>query len=132
MTVTTSLVSETVRAANRLSSLRHEERKLLLQRGVATSAAPCGLLAKAGKISPMDESTERVVEDIARNIGENSRIQSGRGQLSRRCTLVSDTVAYALHHQAARPSVVSVDGRLPPRPPRLCCSAPNSNRPSAL
>ncbi|WP_296434652.1 MULTISPECIES: hypothetical protein [unclassified Rhizobium] len=72
MTVTTSLVSEIVRAANRLPSLQHEERRHLLQRGVATSAALRGLLAKTGKISPMDESTERVVEDIARNIGEMS------------------------------------------------------------
>lgn len=72
MTVTTSLVSEIVRAANRLPSLQHEERRYLLQRGVATSEALRGLLVKTGKPAPMDASTEEVIEDIARNIGEVS------------------------------------------------------------
>ncbi|MGB8291603.1 MAG: hypothetical protein WCE42_27515 [Rhizobium ruizarguesonis] len=68
MTVTTSLVSEIVRAANSLPKLPQAERRRLLERGVTASGALRRLLVITGKIAPFDESAERVIDDIARNI----------------------------------------------------------------
>jgi hypothetical protein len=68
VTVTTNLVAEIVRAANSLPKLPQAERRRLLERGVAASGALRGLLLKTGKIAPFDESNERVIDDIAKNV----------------------------------------------------------------
>lgn len=72
MTVTTEMISEFVRAANTVQTLALDERKRLLERGVSTSGALRGLLLKTGKPAPVDEPTERVIEDIAQHIDEMS------------------------------------------------------------
>ncbi|AYD05192.1 hypothetical protein [Neorhizobium sp. NCHU2750] len=70
MTVTTDLVADFVRAANRLQQVPAQERQHLLERGITVSEAMRGLLVKTGKIAPFDEALESVVVDIARNIIE--------------------------------------------------------------
>lgn len=72
MTVTTDMISEFVRAANNVQRLALGERRRLLERGVAASGALRGLLTKTGKVAPMDESAESVIEDIAEHIDEMS------------------------------------------------------------
>ncbi|WP_197729895.1 hypothetical protein [Rhizobium ruizarguesonis] len=72
MTVTTSLVSEIVRAANSLPKLPSGERRRLLERGVTASGALRRLLVITGKIAPFDESAERVIDDMARSIEKMS------------------------------------------------------------
>ena len=72
MTVTTDMISQFVRAANTVQKLALAERRRLLERGVTTSGALRGLLTKTGKIAPVDESTEQVIEDIAQHIDEMS------------------------------------------------------------
>jgi hypothetical protein len=66
--VTTNLVAEPVRAAKGVGKLPHSERRRLLQRGVAASGALRGLLTKTGKVAPIDQSAERVIGDIAKNV----------------------------------------------------------------
>ncbi|MBW9116920.1 hypothetical protein JNB88_25180 [Rhizobium cauense] len=68
MTVTTNLICEIVRAANKIPKLPKAERRRLLERGVTASGALRELLTKTGKNSPFDEATERVIGDIANNI----------------------------------------------------------------
>ncbi|WP_018900702.1 hypothetical protein [Rhizobium sp. 2MFCol3.1] len=70
MTVTTDMISEFVRAANNVQRLALGERRRLLERGVAASGALRGLLTKTGKVAPLDEAAERVIEDIAEHIDE--------------------------------------------------------------
>ncbi|MDH2090907.1 hypothetical protein N5K21_19420 [Rhizobium pusense] len=72
MTVTTDLVADFVRAANRLPQVSAQERQRLLERGLTVSGAMRGLLLETGKLAPFDEALERVVDDIARNIIEMS------------------------------------------------------------
>lgn len=72
MTVTTDLVSQFVRAANSLPGLPQSERRRLLDRGIAASSALRGLLTETGKVVPIDESIERVVDDIAHHIEDMS------------------------------------------------------------
>jgi hypothetical protein len=72
LTVTTDMISEFVRAANSVQRLALGERRRLLERGVAASGALRGLLIKTGKVAPMDEAAERVIEDIAEHIDEMS------------------------------------------------------------
>jgi hypothetical protein len=72
LTVTTDMIKDFVRAAKRVQKVALAERRHLLERGVATSGALRGLLIKTGKVVPVDESAERVIEDIARHIDEMS------------------------------------------------------------
>ncbi len=72
MTVTTDLIIEFVRAANRIPRLPQAERRRLLERGVLASSTLRGLLVKAGTVAPFDESAERVIDDIARHVEEMS------------------------------------------------------------
>ncbi|XAZ22433.1 hypothetical protein LVY75_27015 [Sinorhizobium sp. B11] len=66
------MISEFVRAANRVQTLALSDRRRLLERGVTASGALRGLIVKTGKVSPVDESAERVIEDIAQHIDEIS------------------------------------------------------------
>lgn len=68
MTVTTNLIVEFVRAANTVPTLPQAERRRLLETGVRASGALRGLLVKTGKVAPFDETSERVIHDIARHI----------------------------------------------------------------
>lgn len=70
MTVTTDLVADFVRAANRLPQVPAQERQRLLERGIKVSGAMRGLLGKTGKLAPFDEAWESVLVHIARNIIE--------------------------------------------------------------
>jgi len=72
VTVTTNLIVEFVRAANRIPTLPQSERRRLLERGVTASGALRGLLVKTGKVAPFDESAERVIDESARHIDEMS------------------------------------------------------------
>lgn len=72
MTVTTDLVADFVRAANRLPQVSAQERQRLLERGVTVSGAMRGLLLQTGKVAPFDEALERVIDNIALNIIEMS------------------------------------------------------------
>lgn len=72
MTVTTDMISEFVRAANQVQTLAPADRRLLLEKGVTASGALRGLLVKTGKVAPVDESAERVIQDIAQHIDEMS------------------------------------------------------------
>ncbi len=72
MTVTTDMISEFVQAANRVQTLALADRRLLLERGVTASGALRGLLVKTGKVAPIDEAAERVIQEIASNIEQMS------------------------------------------------------------
>jgi hypothetical protein len=82
VTVTTSLVSEIIRAANSLPRLPLPERRLLLERGVTASGALRGLLVNTGKVAPVDESAERVIQDIAQHIDEMSEETVAKAMLA--------------------------------------------------
>jgi len=72
LTVTTDMISEFVQAANRVQTLALADRRLLLERGVTASGALRGLLVKTGKVAPIDEAAERVIQEIASNIEQMS------------------------------------------------------------
>jgi len=88
VTVTTNLIVEFVRAANRIPTLPQSERRRLLERGVTASGALCGLLVKIGKVAPFDESADRIIDEIARHIDEissgHTHTENRRGRLCRR------------------------------------------------
>ena len=72
MTVKTDMISEFVRAANRVETLAPADRCLLLEKGVSASGALRGLLVKTGKVAPVDDAAERVIQYIASNIEQMS------------------------------------------------------------
>ncbi len=72
MTVKTDMISEFVRAANRVETLAPADRRLLLEKGVSASGTLRGLLVKTGKVAPVDDAAESVIQDIASNIEQMS------------------------------------------------------------
>lgn len=98
MTVTTDMISEFVRAANRVRTLALADRRLLLERGVTASGALRGLLVKTGMVAPVDEAAERVIQEIASNIEQMS----------------DETVAKAMLACAAQIRTMRILNREPP------------------
>lgn len=77
VTVTTNLIVEFVRAANRIPTLPQSERRRLLERGVTASGALCGLLVKIGKVAPFDESADRIIDEISSGHTHTPKILEG-------------------------------------------------------